>query len=81
MVQIGVLPLAIHLSKGSTDGLPMLTYQEIAYIQPLIPPQRVVVKGTLIYFRRGIISCHCTLHNEQQEEVALGKLTAMIKPQ
>lgn len=82
MVQIGVLPLAIHLMDDkSEEGLPMLTAQEVEFIRPLLPPQRATVKGKLIYFRRGIICCACTLYNAQQQEVASGKLTATIKRQ
>jgi 3-hydroxyacyl-[acyl-carrier-protein] dehydratase len=80
MAQIGVVCLGIFLmndtfTKNSTIAL---TSNEIEFLKPVFPKEKVTVISEKIYFRFGKLKCKVTMRNEKGEEVCSGLIAGMI---
>ena len=80
MAQIGVVCLGIFLmndtfTKNSTTAL---TSNEIEFLKPVFPKEKVTVISEKIYFRFGKLKCKVTMRNEKGEEVCSGLIAGMI---
>lgn len=79
MTQSGVLPLALHLDRQDTIGLPRLTHTDIEFRAEVRPGAKVETEATLLYFRRGIIKCQVEMRHTTGEVVSLGTISAVAK--
>ncbi|HLF52847.1 3-hydroxyacyl-ACP dehydratase FabZ family protein [Flavobacterium sp.] len=80
MAQIGLVCLGIYLlndsfNKNSTIAL---TSNEIEFLRPVFPNEKVTVISEKIYFRFGKLKCKVSMKNEMGEEVCSGTIAGMI---
>ena len=83
MAQIGVVCLGIFLLKdqlaNSKKPQIALTSNEIDFLAPVFPGERVVVSSEKIYFRFGKLKCKVEMKNKDGRVVCRGIIAGMIK--
>lgn len=80
MAQIGLVCLGIFLlndtfNKNTTIAL---TSNEIDFLKPVYPNEKVTVISGKIYFRFGKLKCKVVMKNEKAEVVCEGVIAGMI---
>ena len=80
MAQIGVVCLGIHLLNDTfnTTTLIALTSNEIEFLRPVFPNEKVTVISEKLYFRFGKLKCKVLMKNEKGEVVCSGTIAGMI---
>ena len=80
MAQIGVVCLGIFLLNNNINKntLIALTSNEIEFLKPVYPKEKVTVISEKIYFRFGKLKCKVRMINESGIEVCHGTIAGMI---
>ncbi|MDI5895817.1 3-hydroxyacyl-ACP dehydratase FabZ family protein [Flavobacterium algoritolerans] len=80
MAQIGLVCLGIFLLDDSfnTTTSIALTSNEIEFLKPVFPKEKVTVISEKIYFRFGKLKCKVRMKNEKGEEVCTGIIAGMV---
>jgi 3-hydroxyacyl-[acyl-carrier-protein] dehydratase len=80
MAQIGVVCLGIFLLNNTFNNstLIVLTSNEIQFLKPVFPKEKVTVISEKIYFRFGKLKCKVKMLNEKNQEVCSGFISGMI---
>ena len=81
MAQIGLVCLGIYLldDNFNKNSLISLTSNEIEFLKPVFPNEKVTVISEKIYFRFGKLKCKVIMKNEKGEVVCSGTIAGMIK--
>ncbi len=83
MAQIGVVCLGIYLlqDKLSNSKMPKiaLTSNEIDFLAPVFPSEKVIVTSEKIYFRFGKLKCKVEMKNSEGKVVSRGTIAGMLK--
>ena len=80
MAQIGVVCLGIFLLNDEfnlTTSI-ALTSNEIDFLKPVYPKEKVTVISEKVYFRFGKLKCKVVMKNEKGETVCGGMIAGMI---
>jgi len=80
MAQIGVVCLGIFLLNNdiNRNTLIALTSNEIEFLKPVYPNEKVTVISEKIYFRFGKLKCKVKMLNAKNEEVCSGTIAGMM---
>ena len=80
MAQIGVVCLGIFLLNDEVNKniLIALTSNEIEFLKPVYPNEKVTVISEKIYFRFGKLKCKVKMLNAKNEEVCSGTIAGMM---
>ena len=80
MAQIGVVCLGVFLvnDKINKKTLIALTSNEIEFLKPVYPNEKVTVISEKIYFRFGKLKCKVKMINASGIEVCNGTIAGMI---
>ena len=80
MAQIGVVCLGIFLLNNdiNKNTLIALTSNEIEFLKPVYPNEKVTVISEKIFFRFGRLKCKVKMINAKNEEVCSGTIAGMI---
>jgi len=82
MAQIGLVCLGIYLLKDeiSSDNKPQiaLTSNEIDFILPVYPAEKITVISEKVYFRFNKLKCTVKMVNAKNELVCRGNIAGMI---
>lgn len=80
MAQIGVVCLGIFLLNNeiNKNTLIALTSNEIEFLKPVFPNEKVTVISEKIYFRFGKLKCKVKMINAENEVVCEGFISGMI---
>jgi 3-hydroxyacyl-[acyl-carrier-protein] dehydratase len=80
MAQIGVVCLGIFLLNNSVNKNTViaLTSNEIEFLKPVYPNEKVTVISKKIYFRFGKLKCNVKMINQKDEEVCHGTIAGMM---
>ena len=80
MAQIGVVCLGIFLlnNEVNKNTLISLTSNEIEFLKPVYPNEKVTVISEKIYFRFGKLKCKVKMLNAKNEEVCSGTIAGMM---
>ena len=80
MAQIGVVCLGIFLLNESVtkDTSIALTSNEIEFLKPVYPNEKVTVISKKIYFRFGKLKCKVSMQNNKGETVCSGVIAGMM---
>ncbi len=81
MAQIGLVCLGVYLLRiAREDPIPFisLTSNEIQFLKPVFPGEKVTVTSKKAYFRFGKLSCNVVMTNELDEIVCKGNIMGMI---
>ena len=80
MAQIGVVCLGLFLvnDEVNKDTLIALTSNEIEFLKPVYPNEKVTVISEKIYFRFGKLKCKVKMINAKNEEVCSGTIAGMM---
>ena len=81
MEQIGVVCLGIFLlnEEINKSTLIALTSNEIEFLKPVYPNEKVTVISEKIYFRFGKLKCKIKMINAKNDEVCSGTIAGIIK--
>ena len=81
MAQIGLVCLGIYSLNDNfnKNSLISLTSNEIEFLKPVFPNEKVTVISEKIYFRFGKLKCKVIMKNEKGEVVCSGTIAGMIK--
>ncbi|MFY7739304.1 MAG: 3-hydroxyacyl-ACP dehydratase FabZ family protein [Flavobacterium sp.] len=80
MAQIGVVCLGLFLLNNeiNKNTLIALTSNEIEFLKPVYPNEKVTVISEKIYFRFGKLKCKVKMLNAKNEEVCSGTIAGMM---
>ena len=80
MAQIGLVCLGIFLlnDRFNLNTSIALTSNEIEFLKPVYPNEKVTVISEKIYFRFGKLKCKVSMKNELGVEVCTGTIAGMI---
>jgi 3-hydroxyacyl-[acyl-carrier-protein] dehydratase len=80
MAQIGLVCLGIYLMNDTFNKNTSiaLTSNEIEFLKPVFPNEKVIVISEKIYFRFGKLKCKVLMKNEKGEVVCSGTIAGMI---
>lgn len=80
MAQIGLVCLGIYLLNDIFNKATAiaLTSNEINFLKPVFPNEKVTVFSEKIYFRFGKLKCKVSMKNEKGETVCNGIIAGMI---
>jgi 3-hydroxyacyl-[acyl-carrier-protein] dehydratase len=80
MAQIGVVCLGIFLLNNNItkNTVIALTSNEIEFLKPVYPKEKVTVVSEKIYFRFGKLKCKVRMINDSGIEVCHGTIAGMI---
>ena len=80
MAQIGVVCLGVFLLNNEINKnmLIALTSNEIEFLKPVYPNEKVTVISEKIYFRFGKLKCKVKMINAKNEEVCSGTIAGMM---
>ncbi len=88
MAQIGLVVLGIHLMVSSVqedgatmdkDSFPLLTSTNVEFFKMVLPEEKVIVTSKKQYFRFGKLKCLVEMQNSNDELVAKGVFSGIIK--
>jgi 3-hydroxyacyl-[acyl-carrier-protein] dehydratase len=87
MAQIGLVVLGIFLLLKETDHdfsdndsvYPLLTSTDVSFYKMVLPEQKVTVVSKKQYFRFGKLKCNVEMLDSEQELVARGTFSGIIK--
>jgi 3-hydroxyacyl-[acyl-carrier-protein] dehydratase len=80
MAQIGLVCLGIYLLNDTFNKKTAiaLTSNEMSFLKPVFPNEKVTVISEKIYFRFGKLKCNVMMKNEKGETVCSGTIAGMI---
>lgn len=80
MAQIGVVCLGIFLLNNNItiNTVIALTSNEIEFLKPVYPKEKVTVVSEKVYFRFGKLKCKVRMINDSGMEVCHGTIAGMI---
>jgi 3-hydroxyacyl-[acyl-carrier-protein] dehydratase len=80
MAQIGLVCLGIYLLNDAFNKNTSiaLTSNEIEFLKPVFPNEKVTVISEKIYYRFGKLKCKVVMKNEKGEVVCAGTIAGMI---
>jgi len=80
MAQIGLVCLGIFLLNNtfSKSTSIALTSNDIEFLKPVFPNEKVIVISEKIYFRFGKLKCKVIMKNEKEDVVCTGTIAGMI---
>jgi len=80
MAQIGLVCLGIYLLNDlfNKNTSIALTSNEIEFLKPVFPNEKVRVISEKIYFRFGKLKCKVAMKNEKGEVVCTGTIAGMM---
>ncbi|AWH86029.1 hydroxymyristoyl-ACP dehydratase [Flavobacterium album] len=80
MAQIGVVCLGIFLLNNelNTNIAIALTSNEIEFLKPVYPNEKVTVVSEKIYFRFGKLKCRVVMRDEAGDDVCKGTIAGLI---
>ncbi|WP_395059252.1 3-hydroxyacyl-ACP dehydratase FabZ family protein [Flavobacterium sp.] len=80
MAQIGLVCLGIFLLNNtfSKSTSIALTSNDIEFLKPVFPNEKVIVISEKIYFRFGKLKCKVVMKNEKEDVVCTGTIAGMI---
>jgi len=80
MAQIGLVCLGIYLLNDTfkKNTAIALTSNEIEFLEPVFPKEKVTVISEKVYFRFGKLKCKVLMKNEKGEVVCSGTIAGMI---
>jgi 3-hydroxyacyl-[acyl-carrier-protein] dehydratase len=80
MAQIGLVCLGIYLLNDTFNKNTSiaLTSNEIDFLKPVFPNEKVIVISEKIYFRFGKLKCKVLMKNEKEEIVCAGTIAGML---
>lgn len=80
MAQIGVVCLGIFLldDEFNSETAIALTSNEIEFLKPVFPKEKVVVTSSKKYFRFGKLKCEVEMRNSKGEIVCSGTVSGII---
>jgi 3-hydroxyacyl-[acyl-carrier-protein] dehydratase len=80
MAQIGVVCLGVFLLNNNItkNTIIALTSNEIEFLKPVYPKEKVIVISEKIYFRFGKLKCKVKMINSKNEEVCSGTIAGMM---
>jgi len=80
MAQIGLVCLGIYLLNDTFNKNTSiaLTSNEIEFLKPVFPNEKVRVISEKIYFRFGKLKCKVAMKNEKGEVVCTGTIAGMM---
>ena len=80
MAQIGLVCLGIFLLNNTINKntIIALTSNEIEFLEPVYPNEKVIVISKKIYFRFGKLKCKVKMINQSGIEVCNGIIAGMI---
>lgn len=80
MAQIGLVCLGIYLLNDTfnTTTSIALTSNEIEFLKPVFPNEKVRVVSEKIYFRFGKLKCKVVMINESDDVVCSGTIAGML---
>jgi 3-hydroxyacyl-[acyl-carrier-protein] dehydratase len=81
MAQIGVVCLGIYLlnNEFTKNSIIALTSNQIEFLKPVYPNQKVTVISEKVFFRFGKLKCQVKMINEIGEVVSKGTIAGIIK--
>jgi 3-hydroxyacyl-[acyl-carrier-protein] dehydratase len=87
MAQIGLVVLGIFLIlkdadlnfNDDTNLFPLLTSTDVSFFKMVLPGQKVTVISKKQYFRFGKLKCYVEMLDSEQEVVAKGMFSGIIK--
>jgi 3-hydroxyacyl-[acyl-carrier-protein] dehydratase len=87
MAQIGLVALGIFLVLKEADHsfpdksavYPLLTSTDVSFYKMVFPGQKVKVVSKKQYFRFGKLKCNVEMLDSEQELIAKGTLSGIIK--
>ncbi|MDB5031798.1 3-hydroxyacyl-ACP dehydratase FabZ family protein [Mucilaginibacter sp.] len=88
MAQIGLVVLGIHLMVNGVQqrgvamdegSFPLLTSTNVDFFKMVLPEEKVTVTSKKQYFRFGKLKCLVEMHNADNELVAKGVFSGIIK--
>jgi 3-hydroxyacyl-[acyl-carrier-protein] dehydratase len=81
MAQIGVVCLGIYLlnNEFTKNSIIALTSNQIEFLKPVYPNEKVTVISEKIFFRFGKLKCEVKMVNEVGETVSQGTIAGIIK--
>jgi 3-hydroxyacyl-[acyl-carrier-protein] dehydratase len=80
MAQIGLVCLGIFLldTTYKNETVIALTSNEIEFLKPVFPTEKVTVVSEKMYFRFGKLKCKVLMKNQKGEVVCSGTIAGMI---
>lgn len=80
MAQIGLVCLGIFLLNDSFNNNTSiaLTSNEVEFLKPVFPKEKVTVISEKIYFRFGKLKCKVSMNNQKGELVCSGIIAGML---
>ena len=80
MAQIGLVCLGIYLLNDTFNKNTSiaLTSNEIVFLKPVFPDEKVTVISEKIYFRFGKLKCKVKMKNEKGETVSMGTIAGIL---
>jgi 3-hydroxyacyl-[acyl-carrier-protein] dehydratase len=80
MAQIGLVCLGIFLldTTFKKETVIALTSNEIEFLKPVFPTEKVTVISEKMYFRFGKLKCKVLMKNQKGEVVCSGTIAGMI---
>jgi 3-hydroxyacyl-[acyl-carrier-protein] dehydratase len=80
MAQIGLVSLGIYLLNNicNSNTSIALTSNDMEFLKPVFPKEKVTVISEKIYFRFGKLKCKVKMINEKEEEVCSGTIAGII---
>ncbi|MGL5111294.1 MAG: 3-hydroxyacyl-ACP dehydratase FabZ family protein [Flavobacterium sp.] len=80
MAQIGLVCLGIFLLNNTftKDTVIALLSNDITFLKPVFPNEKVTVFSEKIYFRFGKLKCKVWMENENKEVVCKGLIAGMM---
>lgn len=86
MAQIGLVVLGLYLIKNDLTGFsndeklfPLLTSTDVCFSKMVLPGQKVTVISKKQYFRFGKLKCYVEMLGEDQELIAKGMFSGVIR--
>ena len=83
MAQIGLVCLGIYLLQDNLSNSKMpkiaLTSNEIDFLAPVFPGEKVTVTSEKVYFRFGKLKCKVEMKNSAGKVVCRGYIAGMLK--
>lgn len=79
MAQIGLVCLGIYLVNTLNENSSIaLTSNEMEFLKPVFPNEKVTVISEKIYFRFGKLKCKVKMINQKGEEVCSGLIAGIL---
>ncbi|MCH9661796.1 MAG: hydroxymyristoyl-ACP dehydratase [Bacteroidetes bacterium] len=79
MAQIGVVCLGIYLIDGLSEKDKIaLTENQIQFLKPVLPGEKMIVISKKEYFRFGKLKCLVKMVNEKKEVVCKGSISGVL---